>query len=82
MSGFSPNFTSNENFAIIQYGGNEETREEFIGLTIAQFRALRGEQWSLPDAAKATQAGRELPENYVIRRGDRIEFARRQGEKG
>lgn len=82
MSAFQANASSTESRARVQYGTNEEVHENFVGMTIAQVRLARQDAWSIPSAAKAYQAGRELPENYVLKKGDAVEFVRRQGDKG
>lgn len=82
MSGFQPNASSTESRARVQYGTNEEVHENFVGMTVAQIRLARTDMWSIPAQAKAYQAGRELPETYVLKKGDAIEFVRRQGDKG
>lgn len=81
-SGFQPNSQSVESRAKVSYGSTEEFHENFVGMTVAQVRLSRSDAWSIPPQAKAYQAGRELPETYVLKKGDAIEFIRRQGDKG
>lgn len=83
MTDFRQNAASApEQRAKLVYGTYEELDQLFVGLTVAQARLARAEAWNIPAAAKAYRGREEVAETYTIRRGDQVEFVRRQGDKG
>lgn len=81
--GFQPNASSApETKAKVVFGSYDEVSDLFVGQTIAQVRHGRAAAWSIPTDAKAQRGRDVLAEDYVIVRGDVIEFVRKQGDKG
>lgn len=83
MSGFQANDQSApESRAKVVYGSYDEISDQFVGWTVAQVRFARAAAWSIPDDAKAYRGREVVNEDYVIARGDLVEFIRKQGDKG
>lgn len=80
---FTPNADSApEANAKVVAGTYEEAHSAFVGMTVAQVRLARSEAFNIASDAKAYRGREEVNEDYVLRRGDQIEFVRRQGDKG
>ncbi len=83
MAGFTPNRDSApEDRAKVVYGSYDEASDLFVGQTVAQVRHARKGAWSIPADAKAYRGREAVADSYVLRRGDVVEFIRRQGDKG
>lgn len=54
----------------------------FVGKTIRDIRNDYGATWALEQDSSAFIGRERLPEDYVIKEGDQIEFHRKAGEKG
>jgi hypothetical protein len=83
MAGFQPNTASApESRAKVVYGSYDEASDLFVNQTVKQVRHARGAAWSIPSDAKAYRGREQVSEDYQLKRGDVIEFIRRQGDKG
>lgn len=68
--------------AQVKYGSSNETDALFVGRTVQEVRVSRAAAWNIPADARAYRGRDVVADDYVIKAGDTIEFARRMGEKG
>jgi hypothetical protein len=68
--------------ATVKYGSQNDTDGLFVGRTVSEVRGSRAAAWNIPTDARAYRGRDTVGDDYVIKAGDTIEFARRMGEKG
>ncbi len=68
--------------ATVKYGSQNDTDGLFVGRSVQEVRASRAAAWNIPSDARAYRGRDTVGDDYIIKAGDTIEFARRMGEKG
>lgn len=68
--------------AKVEHNVHRDTKADFVGMSVAQFREKYSRPWSIAPDAKFMKGKEQLSETYVIQPNDEISIHKNMGEKG